>query len=920
MATGVELATAWVRLVPSLDGVQGAIAKELNPAADKAGEDAGKRAGGKFTTGMKVAVTAASAAIVAGVVKVFNTGLEELKFGEEINAQTEQLLKNTGIESSVERINKYTLALSKVSGISEEELQAAGNSVLKFGNVSADQLQRATHSINNLGAAGKDVAGVGEMLGKALADPTKAATLLRRAGIQLTEQQKEQITAFTEAGDLASAQNVILTSLEDTYGGMAEAAGNTLTGKLNKLNNAWENMAGSMVEMVLPAVSWIADAIAGLMDFMESNPGVVQALAIALGVLTVAIVAANVAMWAMSMNPIVLLIMAIVVAVGALVAAIVWVATQTTFFQDVWSAAMKIVGDVASWLWEKILQPVFKAIGDIVTWVWTKIIKPVVDLVVNAFRFWGAVGAWLYTNAIKPAIDGIATAFNWVWTFIIKPLIDLIVNYFRLWGAIAAWLYENAIKPVFDSIAAVFQWIWNSIIKPVIDWIREKLDILGLGFRILYEKFVKPAFEAVGDTLDTVWRWINDHVFTPFKYGIDLVGQAFANVAEAIRISWDGIKRAAAVPINFVLDTVWNNGLRSFWNDMVGNLGLNDMKLPAAPLIRFAQGGVLPGYTPGRDVHQFYSPTGGRLALSGGEGIMRPEFVRAVGGAAGIARLNAMARKGQAFKDGGVFGSAGSFAGDVWDNIAGAAGVAWEFLSNPGTAIQKHVIDGIIRPLLGGAGNSVFAKLAGQLPIKLVQGMVGKFEKAGAAGRGTKGMGWKAMWDVVRQAVPGAVKTSDFRPGAKTVNGGQSYHALGRAIDVVPASMNTFNALARLFPNASELIYTPAGSRQLLNGKPFAGWSAAVKAQHYNHVHLAMRNGGVLPGLMNGGTVTKPGYTVVGEQGPELLKLPAGAQVNPDYDEVPSGRGFTFINQAPLGSTPSQELEKFANQTEAFLP
>lgn len=45
----------------------------------------------------------------------------------------------------------------------------------------------------------------------------------------------------------------------------------------------------------------------------------------------------------------------------------------------------------------------------------------------------------------------------------------------------------------------------------------------------------------------------------------------------------------------------------------------------------FAAGGVLPGYTPGRDPHLFSSPTGGQLALSGGEAIMRPEWTRAVG-------------------------------------------------------------------------------------------------------------------------------------------------------------------------------------------------------------------------------------------------------------------------------------------------
>jgi hypothetical protein len=45
-----------------------------------------------------------------------------------------------------------------------------------------------------------------------------------------------------------------------------------------------------------------------------------------------------------------------------------------------------------------------------------------------------------------------------------------------------------------------------------------------------------------------------------------------------------------------------------------------------------AAGAILPGYTPGRDVHRFVSPSAGMaLDLSGGEGIARPEVVQAMG-------------------------------------------------------------------------------------------------------------------------------------------------------------------------------------------------------------------------------------------------------------------------------------------------
>src|SRR5699024_10386296 len=60
----------------------------------------------------------------------------------------------------------------------------------------------------------------------------------------------------------------------------------------------------------------------------------------------------------------------------------------------------------------------------------------------------------------------------------------------------------------------------------------------------------------------------------------------------------------------------------------------------------YARGGVLPGFTPGRDVHNFVSPTGGALRLSGGEAIMRPEWTRAVGGAGAVNSMNRAAMRG----------------------------------------------------------------------------------------------------------------------------------------------------------------------------------------------------------------------------------------------------------------------------------
>ena len=58
---------------------------------------------------------------------------------------------------------------------------------------------------------------------------------------------------------------------------------------------------------------------------------------------------------------------------------------------------------------------------------------------------------------------------------------------------------------------------------------------------------------------------------------------------------------------------------------------------------------MLPGYTPGKDVYHFFSPDGGgAIRMSGGEGIIRPDSLRALGGKPWLDRVNASRGRGLA--------------------------------------------------------------------------------------------------------------------------------------------------------------------------------------------------------------------------------------------------------------------------------
>lgn len=81
-----------------------------------------------------------------------------------------------------------------------------------------------------------------KMLGKAMEDPVRGLTAMRKAGIQFTEAQEDQIKAYVKANDLMSAQKLILDELSTQVSGSAAASVDEYTLRVNKLGEAWENV------------------------------------------------------------------------------------------------------------------------------------------------------------------------------------------------------------------------------------------------------------------------------------------------------------------------------------------------------------------------------------------------------------------------------------------------------------------------------------------------------------------------------------------------------------------------------------------------------------------------------------------------------------------------------------------------------
>ena len=310
------------------------------------------------------------------------------------------------------------------------------------------------------------------------------------------------------------------------------------------------------------------------------------------------------------------------------------------------------------------------------------------------------------------------------------------------------------------------------------------------------------TYQGASTTLQSITSGQIFPMLTNLQGMVGQTEQSFATGATGIGNQWARTREGVAAPIRYAISSVFNEGLVGMWNSAHELL---DTPLMQRYPLKFADGGVLPGYTPGRDVHDFYSPTGGRLALSGGEAIMRPEWTRAVGGPAAVERMNRAARSGKLGK---------SRLGD----------------EERKELRQAHARGGVI-----------------SLPSQA-------FANGGVVG---------AMINIVRKKYPQMVMTSGYRNSNDNHGRGLAADfAWPGAFGPHPAQLALANDIATTYPNSMELIYGPGFSRQIKNGQivgdgggSFGFYAGA--GDHSNHVHWAMDTPPTMPfggGVFKGGS------------------------------------------------------------------
>ncbi|MET9362187.1 hypothetical protein ABZX93_14855 [Streptomyces sp. NPDC006632] len=467
------------------------------------------------------------------------------------------------------------------------------------------------------------------------------------------------------------------------------------------------------LQILATGVSWVANNFPGAIQLMY---GLFIATKLWAGAQLVAAAATTALSLATKLSPWGWVITALI----AVTAAVIYAYNHFTWFRVLVQAAWQGIAAGGVWLWQTVLQPVFSAI-------WT------------GLQTLGGWAMWLWTNAIQPAWNAIQLAARILIAVVLTALITPLYLAFKLIGGLAVWLWGVAIKPAFDGIATGAAWLWDRWLKPYLGYLGDGFSWLGGLATQLWQNAIRPSFGFIADKASWLWGKLSP-VFDVIKGAIGKVGGAFGLAKDAIGVAWGQVHDIVKKPVQFIVDTVYNKGIRPVWNSVAKIVDLHPLDE-----YTFATGGILPGYTPGRDVHL--------AALSGGEAVMRPEWTRAVGPQY-VESMNAAARGGgvagvqqalglPGFSDGGIFGGLAKVGG--WISSGFSKGVdlveaGADLFADPSKA-WNSLVKPILDKISGGVGTTPIGKAVGGLPKHMLDGLLGLLKKTVASVGGLFGGG-----------------------------------------------------------------------------------------------------------------------------------------------------------------------------------
>lgn len=253
MASGIELATAYVQIVPSAEGIEGKITEALEKETGSAGEKAGKSLSSSLVKGIATGAAAVGAAAASLVSSITGSAVKVSEYGDNIDKMSQKI----GI--SAESYQKWDYVMQR-AGTSVDNLKTGMKTLITAAESGSD-------AFDKLGISQKEIASMSqeELLEKTIksladmeegAERTALATqLLGKAGMDLGPLLNSGSEAIMEQMQMAEDYGMVMSD-------KAVAASAVFQDSLTTFKGTIGGMRNSIFSEFLPSMSSVLDGLA----------------------------------------------------------------------------------------------------------------------------------------------------------------------------------------------------------------------------------------------------------------------------------------------------------------------------------------------------------------------------------------------------------------------------------------------------------------------------------------------------------------------------------------------------------------------------------------------------------------------------------------------------------------------------------
>lgn len=261
------------------------------------------------------------------------------------------------------------------------------------------------------------------------------------------------------------------------------------------------------------------------------------------------------------------------------------------FIADEFSGFMQIISAIFIALWNGLViiaKTTWNEIVDVVKAAW--------DIVAGVLKVGFSVleAAWqIFWDVLKGIVsifwDGLVAFVKVSWdtiVFIFSEFLDIVTGHWH-----TAWQdLLNFFVQIWNAIRTAGSQIWNAtfnMLKGILDAFKN----LFVGAWGSIESAAVSTWHAISKFLTDTW----DGLVAGIKNTVTALGRA-----------WSGIETAFKAPVNFVIQYVYDDGIRFLWNAVTSAIGLGGLGLPFVNT--FASGGRVPGFGGGDIIPALLEP------------------------------------------------------------------------------------------------------------------------------------------------------------------------------------------------------------------------------------------------------------------------------------------------------------------------